>query len=582
MVIKNAVKIIGVIALAVTMSVMIFSCSGNNSSGNDSSGNITTEDNSSDNNSSEVKKVGYWVTGDFHSHTNISDGSYRAAQVAAKAVEYGLDWYAATDHGGKFNRNDDGDDVGDRFRWETILGEAFEKIKQNRQSILQFNGFEMNAPGHEHASVGIVGDNDTSRRNLALFEYLFDASDSSSVTDLNPEMRTIADASRITKNTVNNQAKSLEAARWLQNNFAKTSYFLPNHPTRMLAGAGSGWLIKEIRELNDEAPDVFFGSEMLPGHQKSAFRGGLARFYYYDSNLGKIVQLSPGTANTLEEMVDNYISNTDPDTTKAEILDSLIKSVPKLRTYGGADFYAAIIGGVWDALLSEGRHYWIFGNSDFHTNIAGGGEPDYWPGEYSKIYTFVEEKSYQGILDGMRSGNTYSVLGDLINYLDYNIKVDNSSATMGETVSGAANAETVITISFKSPNRNNANTDGRYSLNDKPVVHHIDLIAGEVTGKAADYTVDSVTTTRIVTTFTEWDTDENGVCHITYTMPETDKNTYYRLRGTNLAPNTSGLTDSNGNPLVDTPFDSVRGTNTEDKPFKDLWFYTNPIFVNAD
>jgi hypothetical protein len=56
---------------------------------------------------------------------------------------------------------------------------------------------------------------------------------------------------------------------------------------------------------------------------------------------------------------------------------------------------------------------------------------------------------------------------------------------------------------------------------------------------------------------------------------------YYRLRGTNIAPNTPALTDSDGNPLADTPFTSVRGTNTAETAFADLWFYSNPIFVNA-
>ncbi|MDR3020317.1 MAG: hypothetical protein LBU66_05375, partial [Treponema sp.] len=225
-----------------------------------------------------------------------------------------------------------------------------------------------------------------------------------------------------------------------------------------------------------------------------------------------------------------------------------------------------------------------FGNSDFHTNESGPGrEPDFWPGEYSKIYTFVEEKSYQGILDGMRSGNTYSVLGDLINYLDYRITVGRNSATMGQTVSGASNSSTVVKISFKSPEKNHANTDGRSGINEKPVVHQIDLIAGEVTGKASDYTADSVATTKVIATFTEkdWKVDANGVCHISFTLPKTDKNMYYRLRGTNLAPNTAGLTDADGNPVVDTPFESVKGLNVPAMTFADLWFYSNPIFVNA-
>jgi hypothetical protein len=199
----------------------------------------------------------------------------------------------------------------------------------------------------------------------------------------------------------------------------------------------------------------------------------------------------------------------------------------------------------------------------------------------------VGEKSYQGILDGMRSGNTYSVLGDLINHLEYNISVGGKTVTMGQTVSGASGAETIVTISFKSPERNHANSDSRSAIvvvDDKPIVHHVDLIAGEVTGKAADYSSDSVTTTKIVATFTEkdWKVDQNGVCHITFNLPRTNKNMYYRLRGTNLAPGTPNLTDKDGNPLVDTPFDATKGTNTAAKVFADLWFYSNPIFVKAN
>jgi hypothetical protein len=289
-------------------------------------------------------------------------------------------------------------------------------------------------------------------------------------------------------------------------------------------------------------------------------------------------------------MVDNYISANaalvtprDIDS-REDILGSVNDNIPRLRSYGGVDYYASKVGGAWDALLSEGRRFWLFGNSDFHTNShPSGGESQFWPGEYTKMYTFVREKSYQGILDGLRSGNSFSVLGDLINYLDFNATVGRNSATMGQTVSGASGSETTINISFRTPETNNANSDGRSGMNNTPRIHHIDLIAGEVTGKAADYTVDSVTTTSVIARFTEndWGVDADGTYHITFNLPRTDKNMYYRLRGTNIAPDTPGLTDIDGNPMADTPFNSIRGTNTAQTAFADLWFYTNPIFVNA-
>ena len=35
-------------------------------------------------------------------------------------------------------------------------------------------------------------------------------------------------------------------------------------------------------------------------------------------------------------------------------------------TYGGTGVYGAQIGGVWDALLGEGRNFWFFASSDWH------------------------------------------------------------------------------------------------------------------------------------------------------------------------------------------------------------------------
>jgi len=58
---------------------------------------------------------------------------------------------------------------------------------------------------------------------------------------------------------------------------------------------------------------------------------------------------------------------------------------------------------------------------------------------------------------------------------------------------------------------------------------------------------------------------------------------YFRLRGTNLAPNTLNETDADGNPLAD----ALVTIKTPDIPaaeraWNDLWFYSNPIFVYVD
>ncbi len=58
-------------------------------------------------------------------------------------------------------------------------------------------------------------------------------------------------------------------------------------------------------------------------------------------------------------------------------------------TYGGTGVYGAQIGGVWDALLGEGRNWWFFASSDWHNRGMFGPDDrrssqDFFPGEYQR------------------------------------------------------------------------------------------------------------------------------------------------------------------------------------------------------
>jgi len=164
---------------------------------------------------STTSNGGTWLKGDFHTHTFLSDGSYTAAKVAEKAVEYGLDWYSACDHGGgtvSTLKPDgtpwaDGDTAGggtaisraagmDRGknvthvmpRWASILSVGEQMIEANRKNsalkgLLQFSGFEWNVPKHEHASVGIVGNSDFVKKELAYFNFMFDSATERGTTE---------------------------------------------------------------------------------------------------------------------------------------------------------------------------------------------------------------------------------------------------------------------------------------------------------------------------------------------------------------------------------------------------------------
>ncbi|MDA8216125.1 MAG: hypothetical protein M0Z94_00755, partial [Dehalococcoidales bacterium] len=279
--------------------------------------------------------------------------------------------------------------------------------------------------------------------------------------------------------------------------------------------------IADIRDFNNVAPDVAFGLEGMPGHQKAAYRGG------FGSNFG-----------------DNTY---------------------KARTYGGADYMISKVGGLWDALLAEGRHFWTFVNSDFH-NTPG----DFYPGEYAKTYFYVTGAGNQGIVDSMRSGNCFMVHGNLIDGLDFTIKSKGEVATMGARhLQATKGANALVKIRFRSPG--------------VVKVDHVDLIAAgfgaKIDPSSSHYGDDANPSAAVVATFTSRDWEyKDGWCTMTFPVKKLDGNQYFRLRGTNLARGVSGQTDSDGNPLMD---EDGNGTNTAEKAWQDLWFYSNPIFVDV-
>lgn len=454
-----------------------------------------------------VLKEGKWVTGDFHTHTYLTDGSNTEKDVVDNAFnKYGLDWMANSEHGGASKR----DPFGNLFptpvwRWITLKDYSFPIISQLRDQYADkklIQGVEWNVPTHEHASVGITADEPTA---ISDFEYMFDASDKDTSRQGLPKQNST-------------HADAVAGAKWLEDNYQDSSYFILNHPSRVLK-----YSIADIRDFNNAAPDVAFGFEGIPGHQKESDRGG-------------------------------YSSSND-----------------KARTYGGADYMISKVGGLWDALLGEGRRFWTFADSDFHSTAG-----DFWPGEYEKNYTLVKGSDYKSLIAGFKSGNSFAVEGDLIDGLEFSAGSKNNAAVMGQDLKIKKGDNAQITIKFKSPKQNNNGENVQ--------VNHIDLIAGDVTGKAApnspEYTKDTNDSTRVIATFTskDWEVDKNGWCVIKYNLHKVGKNQYFRLRGTNQGLNVTNETDAQGNPLLD----SLMGANDAGKAYKDLWFYSNPVFISVN
>ncbi len=330
-------------------------------------------------------------------------------------------------------------------------------------------------------------------------------------------------------------------ATFLNDTYSDSAYSVISHPSRDLR-----WPISAIRTFNNTAPTVCFGMAAIPGSQKEPFRGGYDSFF--DKYGRSLDEESPAEMKRVSWAVTNTA-----------------------RTYGGADLYTAKIGGVWDALLGEGRHFWIFGDSDFHNP-----EEEFWPGQYTQDHTWVPEFTEQGIVDGLRSGKSFSATGGLINELDFQAASGGPAAEMGGTLAAGSGSDVTVTIRFKSPATN--------YHGDVPVVDHVDLIAGNVTGlvdpSSPEFRTNKTNpSTHVVQRFTaaDWTVDGEGFNVITTTVTDVSNDMYFRLRGTNLGVGVKNQTGAGGGPLIDMKM----GKNTAAKAWADLWFYSNPIFIDV-
>jgi hypothetical protein len=690
-----------------------------------------------------AKTPGKYVAGDVHNHTTCSDGSISMEKLVKKATDktdtpWGLDWFVQAGHGGNGNRNctlvEDatlatpaypfisgqgpqttwaasgvtikGDNAasGNMWRWQSVQEYQYPLIEYLNAYANKplFLGIETVNPGHEHTSATVINGQipaalDTatlpttpgytaigSGTALAQWEYCFDRGD----TDLSrgvtnqwncavPGSLNAADPNWNATgqklvplagagNGTRGHLKSIEAVKWMAANAANGSYFLPTHLER--AGpfnpdGNNGFNIEHLRNFNNAAPTVAFGFETHPGHGASANRG--------------------------EYQVKRQTINGVPT-------DSVGGT-----TYGGTGVYGAQIGGVWDALLGEGRNYWFFSSSDWHNRGDFGPDDrrstqDFYPGEYQRAYSLVrngtDKLRPQTIVDGMRSGNSFSVDGQLIDRLAFvacvsypglqqktnaqvealavaaatnNTDVDNAAcATMGEKLKVRTGGEIVISIVTRDPAGKNYSpyTFPNPSLLqvsttrplDEPVLDHIDLIRGLVTGykdpnNLAEYAGQWPTNTAwlhadgttadlsavppaaknlsaaVIRTFNEssgWtaftsSVDNTQFLKMTYRIPVGASSQYLRLRGTNLPPSVPFETDASGNPLADVytnaqdptmlriPCTTVTGTTQFDHcpdhlrvatagpaagqkavsfdvaAWSDLWFYSNPIYVEV-
>ena len=220
-------------------------------------------------------------------------------------------------------------------------------------------------------------------------------------------------------------------------------------------------------------------------------------------------------------------------------------------TFGGFDQMTARVGGVWDAMLASGRRFWVTATSDSHENVRDGGR-DFDPGQYSKTYVWARPEA-DDIVDGLRHGRVFAVTGDLIDAMQFTVKpADNAQrgVTMGETLGVRAGTALRVELNVRAPQGPNAGGE-------RPALDHVDLIVGT---PGADGTP-QMQVKRLDAG--EWKRDGQWVS-MRWDLPPMPRGGFVRVRGSN--------TDEA------TPHADVAGEN----PWKDVWFYSNPVFVQPD
>ncbi len=450
--------------------------------------------------SNQDKDAPQWLAGDHHIHGKYSarwDWSTKPPTPILRGdAQYATALYAQMAKHHQLSWMVTTDHGGPQHSYVN-LNQAYPELVASRKAIpevLQFYGMEFDTPGARHCSLIIPYSADEA-------EQLFRLESTFNRREIEPDS--------IRRDTNAFMLTALNAMQAEENQ----PILIVNHPARLADKRDSYKKVTpaKLRQWQDTAPDVVIGMEGAPGHQANALNP--------DGSIRK---------NGLRGGYHNF------------------------PTMGGFDQMTAIVGGVWDSMLSEGRQWWITATSDSHMHYTEG-RTDFWPGEYSKTYVFAK-KQYDDIMHAMREGKIFVTTGDLIDSLFVEVtNTDNETANIGETITVTPGDTVTLTIKFRDPDTQNF---GRQN----PSVERIDVIVGTIHDDRNENNI------PIVRRFTAEDWRVDGQYRLlTIALNDIRQAQYVRVRGTN-----------NGNelePEIDAP-----GEN----PWSDLWFYSNPVFIQLN
>jgi len=93
--------------------------------------------------------------------------------------------------------------------------------------------------------------------------------------------------------------------------------------------------------------------------------------------------------------------------------------------------WAGQVGGVCDQLFAQGHRIVMLAESHFHQHISEGGE-ELWPGEFRRNYVYCPQRSEAGLLQGLRSGASYFVLGGIVEEVEFTASAGEEWMMTGE------------------------------------------------------------------------------------------------------------------------------------------------------
>jgi len=402
--------------------------------------------------------------------------------------------------------------------------------------MLIFQGLEWYIPGAEHATVFTPPGPDEAEI-LRRFERAFDG--------------------KLLAST--DEGLAVAALKWLAASGTE-ALVLANHPSRL--GIDSP---HELRAWHDAAPGVMIGMEGAPGAQGAALPGRGATSIRGEYENKPSAQSWPGYP------AEAYV------------------------THGGFDWMTATVGGLWDALLAEGRLFTITSNSDNHRTVydtlrngdwapgatfdtagkvpdpveAGAPQPgsDFWPGQFSRTHVGVTRYGYREVMAGLRAGRVWVDHGQLVDGLDVRLtSASGRSATLGGRLRARHGERLTLTVTVTSASRPNFHGS-------VPRLAFLDVIRGAVRGRSADRDAWRAPDTRVVDT--EDVSRRSGRYTVRFSITAREP-AYLRIRGADgrrTGPGPLGRQVDPHGPLPHPPGDG--------DPWLDTWLYTNPIFIDV-